>query len=283
MKSSVSNILSYGYLFLVPIITAGLGFGVGHVSYQVYLPIWLLNALIMIIASWSIGLRAIQLKNKEQSQLAKTAFFLIVPWILISMFAGMGPPPETATEWTNTIIEQQIRYFLLVISGIFIAFGFAGLRESLKSKGEIFYSVLSLTAILIAIPLFIINMLYWGFYLSEYFKIQAATNVINHPDWFLPMRQLFGLISVTEVALTYFATFMIAIAFRKVGWLGKTSTTFYVLFSVVALIIIILSAIFTELFRIPGFAVSIPAIPLIMPYYFGVNLLRKIGSSNIDF
>ena len=85
MKSSVSNILSYGYLLLVPIITAGLGFGVGHVSYQVYLPIWLLNALIMIVTSWLIGLRVIQLKNKEQSQLAKTAFFLIVPWILISM------------------------------------------------------------------------------------------------------------------------------------------------------------------------------------------------------
>ena len=53
-------------------------------------------------------------KDEENSGLAKAAFFFVVPWILISMFAGLGPPPETAVEWTATAKEQQARYFMPV-------------------------------------------------------------------------------------------------------------------------------------------------------------------------
>lgn len=279
MNAKALKTTSYIFLLLVPVIAAGLGFGVGHVSYKFYLPIWLLNAIFMILASWSLGLNVIRLKNEDKSRLAKAAFFLIVPWILISMFAGLGPPPETAAEWTATATEQQVRYFMLVICGVFIAFGFVCLRERIKVEGENFYSLLGLTSILIAIPLFIINMLYWGFYLSGFFKIQTSSAGTNFPDWFQPMRQLFGLISVIEVALTYFATFVIALAMKKIGWLGKISSFFYMLFSLLALGIIILSAFFTETFKIPWFAVSIPAFPFVMPYLMGINLLKQTGDT----
>lgn len=281
MTSKTSKLVSYIYLLLVPIIAAVLGFGVGHVSYKFYLPVWLLNVTLMILASWSLGLNVIRQNDEAKCKLATAAFFLIVPWVLISMFAGLGPPPETATEWTASATEQQVRYFMLVISGVSISFGFVNLRERIKSKGENFYSLLTLTAILIAIPLFIINMLYWGFYLTELFKIQTTNSTTNLPDWFLPLRQLFGLISVTEVALTYFATFAIAISMRKVGWLSKTSSFLYILFSLLALTIIVLSAFFTETFKIPGFIVSIPAFPFLMPYFIGANLLRQIGNNTI--
>lgn len=272
-----SRLTSYIYLILVPIIAAGLGFGVGHVSSSIYLPIWAINVLAMLYASWTLGLKVVKQKPKQDYNLAITAFFLIVPYIFISMFAGMGPPPETAIEWTNTATEQQVRYFFLVISGIFIAFGFVGLSDKLKADGENFLSRISSTAILIAIPLFIINMLYWGVYLTELFKILSIQNSAGHPDWFLPTKQLFGFISVVEVALTYFATFVIVISLKKTGWLRKVSTYFYLFFSSAAFVIIILSAFFTETFRIPGFAVSIPAFPFLMPYFIGVNLLKKIG------
>lgn len=232
----------------------------------------------MTMASWSLGLNVIRLKNEVESNQAKFAFLLIVPLILISMFAGMGPPPDTAAEWTATIKEQQVRYFMLVISGVFIAFGFAGLRDRLKTEGENFYSLLALTAVSIAIPLFIINMIYWGFYLGELFKIQTTADATNFPDWFLPTRQLFGLISVTEVALTYFATFSIVLAMRKVGWLSKASSSYYILFSLLAFAIIILSVFFTESFKTAAFVVSIPAFPFLMPYFIGVNLLRQTGN-----
>jgi len=118
----------------------------------------------MTTASWLLGLNVIPLKNEEENKLAKTAFPLIVPWILISMFGGLGPPPQTAVEWTTTANEQQARYFMLVICGLFIPLGFAGLRDRLKAKGENFYSLLSLTTVLIAFPLFVSHMLYWGIF-----------------------------------------------------------------------------------------------------------------------
>lgn len=279
MQKANSRLIGFIYLILVPIIAAGLGFGVGHVSYSIYLPIWILNVLIMLYASWSLGLKAARNKSKQDYNLALAAFFLIVPYILISMFAGLGPPPETATEWTDTATEQQFRYFFLVISGIFIAFGFVGLSDRLKADGETLFSRISSTAILIAIPLFIINMLYWGFYLTELFKILTTQNSTDQPDWFLPTKQLFGIISAIEVALTYFATFTIVIALKKTGWFKKIPSSIYLFFSSVAFIVIIFSVFFTETLKIPGFAVSIPAFPFLMPYYIGVNLLRKIGDS----
>ena len=282
MQTKTIKYTSYVYLLLVPVLTAGLGFGVGHVSYKVYLPLWLINVLLMIIASWSLGLKVILQEDKVRSNLAKTAFLLIVPTILISMFAGLGPPPDTATEWVASLKEQQVRYFMLVICGVFIAFGFVGLRDWLKSEGETFYSSIAVTTVLIAIPLFIINMLYWGFYLSELFKINADVSPTDFPDWFLPIRQLFGLISTTEVAMTYFATFAIASAIRKVGWLSKTSSWLYVSFSLLAFSIMILSIIFTEPFKIAAYAVSIPAIPFFLPYYIGVNLLRQTGNETVN-
>ena len=122
MQTKTIKFTSYVYLLLVPIFTAGLGFGVGHVSYKIYLPLWLINVLLMIIASWSLGLKVTRQKDKVRSSLEKTAFLLIVPTILISMFAGLGPPPDTATEWVDSLKEQQIRYFMLVICVVFIAF-----------------------------------------------------------------------------------------------------------------------------------------------------------------
>jgi hypothetical protein len=278
MTPAGSKLPGYIYLLLVPVLTAALGFGVGHVSYKIYLPVWILNVALMISSCWLLGLHIIRSDKGAQSKLARSAFFLIVPWILVSLFAGLGPPPETASGWTETAREQQVRYFLLVVSGLFIAFGFSGVANELKNKGEDFYSRLGLLAILIAIPLFIINMLYWGFYLTEMFRIQHDSHSTAFPEWFLPIRQLFGLLSLVEVALTYFATFAIAISLQRAGWLSRKPSLIYMTLSLLALFVILLSVFFPEALKIPSFALSIPAFPFLMPYYMGVNLLRKAGS-----
>lgn len=266
------------YLSLVPFISALLGFVVGHTSYKIYLPVWIANVVLMIAASWTLGLHVCRDKNEEKKQLAKSAFFLIVPWILVSMFAGLGPPPETAAGWVESATEQQIRYFMLVIAGVFIAFGFVGLSDKLKNSGEPFFSLLGLTSIFIAIPLFIINMLYWGFFLPELFKIQIASATESLPDWFIPIRKLFGLMSVVEVALTYIATVTFAISLKLTGWFGKKACFIYILLSLLGFLFIVLSAFLPEPFITGGFAVSIPAIPFLLPYFIGINLLRSVGN-----
>lgn len=281
MDSKAAKSLSYIYLLLVPWAAAALGFGIGYVSYKIYLPIWILNVVLMTLASWVLGLHVIRQGNSEKRNLAKTAFFPVISTILISMFAGLGPPPETASAWTASATEQQVRYFMLVICGVVVALGFVGFREILKTKGETFYSLVSATAILIAIPLFIMDMLFWGFYLTELFRIETIAHAVESPDWHRPIRSLFGLVSVVEVALTYMATFAIVIAMRRVHWLTKTSSYFYIVFSLLSFTIIILSAFFIDTFGVPGDFISIPAVPFFMPYLIGVNILRKLGNDKI--
>ncbi len=271
-----SRKISYIYLLSIPVIGFILAFNIGYSSYKIYVPLWIINSILMVYSAWVLGFSKIRSGNKEAALTAKGAFLLIIPFILISMFAGLGPPPETAIKWVETMTEQQVRYFMLVIAGIFIAFGFAILREKLREEGENYYSKLGWMAISIAIPLFIINMLYWGFYLSELFKIQVSTGIENRPEWFVPIRKLFGLISVVEVSLTYLATALFAISFNITGKIGRTSCRAYVLISCIALLIIVLSAFFEEQFLIAGFIVSIPAVPFIMPYLIALNLLKKI-------
>ena len=181
MKTNTAKLTSYLYLLLIPVMASALGFWVGHVSYKIYLPVWLVNVVLMTLASWTLGLHVIRVNNAEEKKLAVSAFFLIIPWILISMFAGLGPPPETAAAWTASATEQQVRYFMLVICGVSIAFGFVGLRDRIWAAGEDFYSNLSATAMLLAIPLFMINMLYWGFYLTELFRLQTSGHSTTFP------------------------------------------------------------------------------------------------------
>ncbi len=45
-----SNKISLVYLYSVPLFTFLLGFGIGHLDRQLYLPAWLLNTLMMALA-----------------------------------------------------------------------------------------------------------------------------------------------------------------------------------------------------------------------------------------
>lgn len=264
------------YLWLVPFVAMALGFGVGYVSYKIYLPVWLINVCLMGFASWTLGLNVITQGDAQKKHLAAGAFFLIVPFILISMFAGLGPPPESPQGWVETASEQQIRYSMLIIAGVFVTFGFAVLRDRLKNTKGSFSSLLGFTAIAIAIPLFIINMAWWGKYLPELFRFMVESGMEKRPDWFTPVRMQFGLISAVEVALTYAATALFAAAFRANGWIGKVASGVYVTISVIAFVVITLS-VYIEQLAIPGFIVSIPAMPFLMPYFMGIALLRRVG------
>jgi hypothetical protein len=160
----------------------------------------------------------------------------------------------------------------------FYYFWIFGIERKIKNSEGNFYSIAGNTAILVAIPLFIINMLFWGFFLTESFTLLVTSGSEKMPEWFTPVRKLFGLISVTEVALTYFATAAFAVAFKKSGFLGKSAAIIYIIISGLAFCSIILSACCPKSFNTAGYAVSIPAIPFIMPYFLGVNVLRRLGN-----
>ena len=275
--NSIKKNLSLVYLSLVPLWVFILAMAVGHISYKLYVPVWLINVVLMIIATWILGLHVIKNNDRRKKQLAISAFFLVVPVLFISMFFGLGPPPETPAGWVATATEQQLRYIMLIISGVFFALGLALLRESLKDTAGGFYSVIGFTAVMIAIPLFILNMIFWGAYLPQLFKMMTTSGLDKTPEWFKPLAYEFNLLTPVETAIRYLGVAAFAMAIYRAGWFKKTPSIIYITICFIEFAITVFPN-GPKLLPVPFFIVTIPANPFIVAYYIGINLLRRAES-----
>ncbi len=276
-KSFTRNL---GQIYLSLFIPLGilLGLALGRLNYQMYLPICLINACLVTMSGWILGAHAMKSQDVEKKHLVFIASCLIVPWALIFLFCFLGPPPDGA-EFVATATEQKVRYAILIVSGILITLGLGGLREKLKTSGEDFYSTLGFTAMMIAIPLYIIQMSFYSNFTFELFKIQLASSSEKYPEWFLPVLSQFQLIGIVEVALTYLATAAFAASLKSAGWFRKTPANIYITISLVAFLLVAFYPLFANAVRSFGFfPLLIPAVPFIIPLYMGINLLRRAGT-----
>jgi hypothetical protein len=269
--------LSQVYLSLVPVWSTIFALGVGYISYKIYLPVWIINVIIMVISAWILGLHIIKSNDTPKKQLAVAAFFLIIPTGLTSMFFGLGPPPETPAKWVATATEQEIRFIMLIIAGVFITLGFAVLRRKLNNTQGSFYSMLGFAAIQLAMPLFIFNMIFWGAYLPQLFKIMTSSALEKSPDWFHPVRDAINLLTPVEIVLIYVGVAAFAASIKAAGWISKKASFIYITICSVAALITVFPYS-SRLFPVPFFIVTIPAAPFVIAYFMGINLLRKAGS-----
>jgi len=270
--------LSQLYLTLVPVLTIFLGLGVGYVSYKIYLPIWLINVALMSLSTWVLGLYVIKKGDQEKKHMAACALCFIVPTMLSSMFSGLGAPPyENPKLWVSSATEQLTRYYFLLAMGVLIAFGYAILREKLKKTQGNFYASLGFIAIQIAIPIYLIDMSFWGFYLTKLYRIMAASSIEKTPEWVLPLRNQFFYINMMVAALVYIATASFAMSLKRADWFKPVACNIYISISLVFFLLDVLPPTLPEPFATLNFVVSIPAIPFMLPYFIGINLLRKVG------
>ncbi len=277
--SQLKKNLSQVYLMLIPFLTIVLGVAFGHSNYKIYMPLGILNACLMVLAAWNLGAHAIKKQDATQKQLVLIASLLIIPWILLSILAGLGPPPfGEPAEYVATGTEQQVRYSFLLISGVIIAFGFAFLRENIKKAGEHFYSWLGLMAILVATPLFIVNMAFYNSFFLETFRILVSSGSDKMPEWFLPIKSVVVFIMVVEVALTYLAIGAFAASLKSAGWFSKKSSNIYIILNLLFCLSAIFSTFTPEPIATACSIVCIPALPFIMPYFIGINLLKRAGN-----
>jgi hypothetical protein len=259
---------SYLYLLAVPPLATALAFIVGHVHYTIYLPLWVLNAVLMVLATRKLA------EHQEQS-MSKTAWLFVIPWILIAIFGGMGPPPETAASWAALAGEQVIRYTILIISGTLTGVGFIRLHRMLANQTGYKFSGAGVIMICIALPLFVLNMAYWGYFLTHIFVAYSLPDAPAKPAWLKQLSDLFTLIRMIEVCLIYLSTAAFALALRYDDRLSKTSSSLYVLFACLAAVFNLLPPSVTGLLAIANYLSYIPAFTLLMPYLIAVNLLWK--------
>lgn len=274
MKNILKKI-SFIFLLSVPILATAFAFIIGHVNYRIYIPIWLLNAFLMALAVRTLS------KSNEQFP-ARIAMFFILPWMLIAIFGGMGPPPETAAEWASQSTEQVFRYTFLIAAGISMTIGFYQLNKLLANSPGSNYAKLASILIKIAIPLFVLNMAYWGYFLTNVFITYSVPDAPAKPAWIKSLDEAFIIIRMIEVAFIYLATAALSVALKLNQQLSKTAMILYVIFACLGAVLNILPGTITGPLAIASYLSYIPAFTMLMPYLIAVNLLYKSTNMRIQ-
>jgi hypothetical protein len=226
------------------------------------------------IAAWTLGARAIRADVQGLRQLGLSGALLVTPFTIVALlWVGLGPPGVA------TAAENQMRYLVLIVMAIAVAIGFVALREALSEAGERFYSTLGFAAIILAGPLY----LTWNtFVFGAYFAKGHAGQI---PPALLSLQIGMDILLFLGCALTYVATAAFAASLGRIEWLRRKATLVYIILNFVALFSLVISvlkypdpaALSAPWYVMPGVFLHVPAVPLIMPFFLGVVLLRRAG------
>jgi len=228
----------------------------------------------VVWAAWTLGARAITASAREPRLLALAGIFLVTPCALMALlWPGLGPP------WVATPPENQMRYLVLAAMTISIVVGFLVLREAL---GEADKSSVGFATILLAGPLYLIFDAF-GFGIAT-----ARLHGEGIPPAFHDLNAVIDLILFLAGALTYIAAAAFAISLGQAKWIGLGAARAFAIVSLVALLLLVIRglhfpdphALSAPWYTNPGFIVGIPAVPFIIPFLFGVILLRRAGESD---
>jgi hypothetical protein len=270
--------IAYVYLCIVPLIAFILAFALGHVSPSVYVPGWIVHSTLMVFAVWLLGGRYATRTNERSLRFALAAMVFVLPWVLATIFAGMGPPPFNIAGWAELSGEQQFRFGILVVCALSIAAAYSLLYKLANDNREELYSMLALTGILLAVPLFIGVMAFWGALFTDTAIIISKTNPPVSPEWLAPMRHTIDFITTIETCLFYFSTAMMALSMKKLNWLSVRACNIYFGISLFALAASLLPPSMPEPIVILNYVAGIPAVTMVMPYLMGLALLRHVDT-----
>jgi hypothetical protein len=190
-----------------------------------------------------------------------------------------GPPPISSADWVATQTEQHVRYVGLLVAGLFAFAGLGLLSARIREAGERVFSILGFLAASVATTLFLLFTL-GGLTIYD-LAAQAAVSG-NTPAWASPLVLVIDSWLSLYAVLNYLATCLYAVALGKIGWLSKFGSAAFAVLSAVSgilAVIAITSANRGGTLTHGLFVFLIPAVPMILPYLIGVNLVRRAGDA----
>src|SRR5438093_9357811 len=265
--------VSYVFLCIVPFVSFVV-VGVRALRVPgVYQSVGLAYFIAIAIAAWTLSAGAIRADVQGRRLLALAGTLLVTAFALVALlWVGLGGP------WQANPAENQMRYFVLIVMATAIAGGLVVLREALSEAGERFYATLGFAAIMLSGPLYLI----WNtFAFGVFFAKEHAGEV---PQALRSLDDIFDVLLFVAGFLTYLATVAFAASLGRVQWLGLRATRVFIIVNGVAVLFLVIRGVqypdprATPWYTSPGFIVGIPAVPFIMPFLFGVVLLRRPGA-----
>ncbi|MGI8788713.1 MAG: hypothetical protein ACR2HG_13240 [Pyrinomonadaceae bacterium] len=234
----------------------------------------------VIIAAWILGARRVIESDVERSRrIALTGLLFIAPTAVVALlWVGL------ATPWDATPAENEVRYIVLLFNSISVTIAFVFLKELLSDASERFYSTLGFAANILSGAAYLI----WTSFEVGAHAVQVRDGQI--PPAIVALSDIFDILLFIACVLTYLATAAFAVSLGKIGWLGQGATRAYVIINLLALVLIMVRGFSfpdptissTPWYINLGFIVGIPAVPWIIPFLFGVVLLRRVGDENYN-
>jgi hypothetical protein len=266
--------VSYVFLCIVPFLSFVVGAVRAFRVPGIYQTVGIVYFAAIAIAAWTLSAGAIRAGVQGRRLLGLAGILLVTPFALVALlWVGLGPPFQANAA------ENQMRYLVLIVMATAIAGGFVVLREALSEAGERFYATLGFAAIILSGPLYLI---FDTFGFGAAFGKEHAGEV---PAAIVSLGDTIGLVLFVAGFLTYLATAAFAASLGRVQWLGRGATRAFMIVNGVALLFLVIrgvqfpgpKSLSAPWYTSPGFVVGIPAVPFIMPFLFGVVLLRRAG------
>src|SRR5438045_1472902 len=266
--------VSYVFLCIVPFLCFVV---VGVRAFRVpgvYQAVGVVYFAAVAMAAWTLSAGAIRADVQGRRLLGLAGTLFVTPFALVALlWVGLGGP------WQATAAENEMRYLVLIVMAAAIAGGFVVLREALSQAGERFYATLGFAAIMLSGPLYLI----WNtFAFGVFFAKEHAGEV---PQALRSLDDIFDVVLFVAGFLTYLATVAFAASLGRVQWLGRSATRAFMIVAGGALLFAVIRCLrypdarVTPWYTNPGLLVWRSAVPFIMPFLFGVVLLRRAGDA----
>lgn len=203
------------------------------------------------------------------------AFLLIVPFALFSLLPGFGPP------WYSTDAQNVQRFLVLAVGTVLVGAGLMALVRSITTSSGGLASSLTADAVRVA------TILYLVFTVCQTSAYRSAARGKLPADTFIGLDLFSVMLLMVATPFVYLATAAVASALAREGVLGRATSRGMIglCLAAVACIAIKLGTaamldtepLWTSAhwFTIPGFVLSIPAIPWMVPAALAVAILWR--------
>lgn len=239
-----------------------------------------IQASLMGAAAWILGVHAPGREEAERQPLFAAAALLGSAWVVIGVLVPMGPPIQGPTYF-DFPLDPYLRHSALIVAGLLAFGGLAVLTAALLKAGDRVLSMLGFAASII----FIINRIPQQALSATGLGRVIFTNSAMPADLGPRLVEFILFTDAIGLACGYLATGLYAAALPKLG-LGKTGCRVLAGISFGAAALFVVAAIGGLVLHLPrnspwmiGGALGIPGFQIMLPYFMGVMLLRRVGDA----
>ena len=228
-----------------------------------------IQLLVMSAGAASLVVPAWRSRDEQRREIALTGLLLIMPWVLLTLMPGYGPP------FTANLAMNHTRFVILFISSAFLGAAFFLLKEPLShGEGDRLLAPLGQASGVLATLL----QLVWAAILIGWTMTEAHKPAAYLPMDGTPLANASDVLLFFAGLLTYASTAFYALSFARQGWLAPAKAGTVAAVACIAMIGLVIRGLqYPDLsddwFTTPGMIVGIPAIPWLMPYMLGVCAL----------